>query len=114
MLLFDLAKQDERLIGFTHDATEDYRESFTIRISPKGQYLTGCQVQALPRSDGFISFILRIYDMNTMAIRKEISLNGSFSGFPNVTYTSMEDSIFIALSEWSNDRQIRLLKYTIP
>lgn len=114
VLLFDLAKQDERLIGFTHDATEDYRESFTIRISPKGQYLTGCQVQALPRSDGFISFILRIYDMNTMAIRKEISLNGSFSGFPNVTYTSMEDSIFIALSEWSNDRQIRLLKYTIP
>ena len=116
VVLFDLTRQEERLIPFTHDSS-DGRESFTVTISPSGHYLTGFEYHYGDIVDERFTctkYVLRIYDMRTLEIVKEIALEGGFTWMPKVSFTANEDAVLIAFSEASKDFQIRLLKYALP
>jgi hypothetical protein len=113
VVLYDLTSKTEKLLPFSHH-TSGGRESFTVRISPSGQYLTGTEYYSKPGVNGYQSVVVRIYDAKTMSLVMEIPLGGNMSTLPLISFTKDESSILITLSESNDNYQVRLLKYIIP
>jgi len=113
VVLFNLASNSEKLVPFLHHSS-DGRESFTVRISHSGQYLTGTEYYSIPGINGYQSIVVRIYDAKTMGLVMEIPLGGNLYSLPLISFTKDESSVLIALSESNDSYQVRLLKYTIP
>lgn len=113
VILYDLTSNTERSLPLLHNTSEG-RESFTVRISPSGQYLTGIEYYVIPGINGYQSVVLRVYDSKTVNLVMEIPLGGNLFSLPIVSFTKDRSSVLIALSEANDNNQVRLLKYTIP